>query len=207
MSEEHENEHQWLEPSNVGSEYMRHESAMLPAARVPVHKSFALAPGLNVGLLRQLAESYKPKKIAVIDHAESGFEVRRLADSANLALFYGSLDSEKLKEITASPDEKQLGVVVKVIKEFFESPDEAISKYDQRGAELRKAGCIGYTYMQRRLAAVSVFRKDSQGSAGALKKILSAMESGSLIRRLDKDEAQELFNTSSGVYRINKAAL
>ena len=73
-----ENVSEWLEPSPVGDEFMRHSAAMEPAARVPVHKAFAIAPGFNVGMLRKMAEIYKPKRIVVIDHEENGFEVRRL---------------------------------------------------------------------------------------------------------------------------------
>ena len=81
----------WLEPSPVGGEFMRHAQAMEPASRVPVYKAFAIAPGFNVGMLRKMAEAYKPKRIVVIDHEQSGFEVRRLGNNDDVSLFYASI--------------------------------------------------------------------------------------------------------------------
>ena len=100
---------EWLEPSPVGSEFMRHSLAMEPAARVPVHKAFAIAPGFNVGMLRKMAEAFKPKRIVVIDHKGNGFEVRRLGNNADVSLFYASLNPQKLSSLVeeVEPIEEQ----------------------------------------------------------------------------------------------------
>lgn len=206
-TEVREDESQWLEPSHVGGEYMRHEAAMEPAARVPVYKAFAIGPGFNVGMLRELAETFKPKRIVVIDHGENGFEVRRLANNANVNLFYASLELAKFEAITATSDKKQSDIVLKTIREFLTNSVEDISKYDQRAVDLREAGCISYAYAQRKLAPVALFRRDARGASDALKAVFSAIESEGLLRRLDKAEAAELFNTSAVVYRINKGSL
>ena len=89
----------WLEPSPVGGEFMRHAQAMEPASRVPVYKAFAIAPGFNVGMLRKMAEAYKPKRIVVIDHNENGCEVRRLGNNDDVSLFYASIQqNEEVEE-------------------------------------------------------------------------------------------------------------
>ena len=209
MTEETEvqNEPQWLEPSGIGGEYMRHEAAMEPGNRVPIYKAFGIAPGYNVGMLRELAETFKPKRIVVIDHKDNGFEVRRLGNNADVSLFYASLEPAKLEAITATPDKKQSDIVLKTIREFLTNSVEDISKYDPRAVDLREAGCISYAFAQRRLAPVALFRRDARGASEALKAVFSAMESEGLLRRLDKAEASELFNTTAAVYRINKGGL
>lgn len=205
--EDHETpESEFLDPSPVGAEYMRHEAAMEPAKRVPVHKAFAVGPGYNVGMLRMIASFYKPKKLVVIDHGETGFEVRRIEDNASIPFFYDSLQPEKLEMLTATAEKKQFENISKVIREFLKQPDADISKYDARAVELRAAGCVSYAYMQRRLAPTTLFRNDSRGSTEALKAVFSEMESEGFLRRLEKSEAGELFNTTSAVYRINKGA-
>lgn len=199
-------ESQWLEPSHVGGEFMRHAQAMEPAGRVPVYKAFAIGPGFNVGILRKMAESYKPKRIVVIEHGEAGCEIRRLGNNDDVSLFYASLEPAKLEVITATEDKQQVELVSKVVREFTANTVEEISKYDPRAVELRSAGCISYSYLQRRLAPVSLFRRDTRGSSEALKAVLSAMEGEGMLRRLEKEEASELFNTTAVVYRINKGS-
>lgn len=201
---------QWLEPSPVGSEFMRHEAAMEPAARVPVHKAFGIAPGFNVGMLRKMAEAYKPKRIVVIDHAENGFEVRRLGNNADVSLFYASLNPkaiEKLSNEYGSIEDEQFSHLKRTIVEFLEMEDAQITKYDAQGVKLREAACIGYAFLQRKCASISAFRKDEEGSTAGIKKALSQMEAEGLLRKLTSEEANELFNTNATIYRINKGAL
>ena len=200
----------WLEPSPVGSEFMRHAQAMEPASRVPVYKAFAIAPGFNVGMLRKMAESYKPKRIVVIDHAENGFEVRRLGNNDDVLLFYASLNPkaiEKLSNECGSIEDEQFSHLKRTIVEFLEMEDAQITKYDAQGVKLREAACIGYAFLQRKCASISAFRKDEEGSTAGIKKALLQMEAGGLLRKLTSEEANELFNTNATIYRINKGAL
>lgn len=200
---------QWLEPSPVGSEFMRHSAAMEPAARVPVHKAFAIAPGFNVGMLRKMAEAYKPKRIVVIDHGEPGFEVRRLGANDDVSLFYLSLNPEQLSAVTdvTKPIEEQKAYMKNLFIEFFSMGEEAITKYDVQGVKLRESGCIGYALIQRKCASVATFRKDAEGSTAAIKKALFELESEGVLRKLTEEETNELFGISATVYRINKNSL
>lgn len=200
---------EWLEPSPVGSEFMRHSLAMEPAARVPVHKAFAIAPGFNVGMLRKMAESYKPKRIVVIDHGEAGFEVRRLGNNADVSLFYASLNPNAVQKVLdkgASIEEGQFSNLKRTIAEFMEMEEAQITKYDAQGVKLREAGCIGYAYIQRKCASMAAFRKDEEGSTAGIKKALSQLESEGFLRKLTAEEAEELFATNATVYRINKTS-
>ncbi len=193
---------EWLEPSPVGSEFMRHSAAMEPAARVPVHKAFQIAPGFNVGMLRKMAEAYKPKRIVVIDHEQNGFEVRRLGNSDDVSLFYASLNKGESSNSFASNE--QAKYIKKVLVEFLTMEEDQVIKYDAQGAKLREAGCIGYAYVQRRLANVATFKKDAEGSTAGIKKALSQLESDGYLRKLTEEEANELFGTNATVYRVMK---
>ena len=195
---------EWLEPSPVGSEFMRHAQAMEPASRVPVYKAFAIAPGFNVGMLRKMAEAYKPKRIVVIDHEQSGFEVRRLGNSDDVSLFYASLNKETSNAFASN---EQVEYVKKVLVEFLTMEEDQVIKYDAQGVKLREGGCIGHSYLHRRVAGVAAFRKDVEGSTVAIKKVLSEFEAEGLLCKLSDEEANELFATSATIYRINKGGL
>lgn len=195
---------EWLQPSPVGDEFMRHSAAMEPAARVPVYKAFAIAPGFNVGMLRKMAEAYKPKRIVVIDHEQSGFEVRRLGNSDDVSLFYASLNKETSNAFASN---EQAEYIKKVLVEFLTMEEDQVIKYDAQGAKLREAGCIGYAFLQRKCASVAAFRKDAEGSTAGIKKVLSQFEAEGLLRKLSDEEANELFATSATIYRINKGGL
>ena len=200
---------EWLEPSPVGSEFMRHSAAMEQAARVPVHKAFAIAPGFNVGMLRKMAEAYKPKRIVVIDHEQSGFEVRRLGNNDDVSLFYASLNPQKLLSLVevVNSIEEQKSNLKRIICEFLEAEEAQIIKYDAHGSTLRNAPCISYAYMLLRAVGIAVFRKSEEGASKAIHSVLSQLAADGLLRKLTSAEANELFETTATVYRINKGGL
>jgi hypothetical protein len=196
---------EWLEPSPVGSEFMRHSAAMEPAARVPVRKAFAIAPGFNVGMLRKMAEAFRPKRIVVIDHGEQGFEVRRLAANDDVSLFYLSLNPAAKIEVEQSDfSDEQKARLKKTIAEFLQMSEEDITKYDAQAVKLRSGLCIGYSFIQRKCAAIAAFRRDAEGSTLALRRAIGELESEGVLHRLPEDEATEMFQTTAAVYRINK---
>jgi hypothetical protein len=194
---------EWLPPSDVGNEYMQHEQAMLKAAKVPVHKAFALAPGFNVGMLQKLADNYKPKKIVVIEHGENGFEVRRLADSADVKLFYALLNPKAAIKNYDSTEDVQQSEVLRIIKDYFEAKEDVIAKYDAKGAEARRMSCITATYIQRRLASTAAFK----GNTSVFKEIYAKLEADGIIKKLSSEESEEFFNSTAVFYRINTANL
>jgi hypothetical protein len=195
---------QWLEPSPIGAQYVAHEQAMRLCRSVPIDKAFALAAGFNVGMLRRIAEGYKPKKIVVIEHGEAGFEVRRLGDNADTKLFYESISpgSTEVKQTKTKKDE-----ICKVLRSMFEVTDEQLTKYDQLAVVAKNAGCASYSYISRRVSALAAFKNDEQGSTNAIKATLDELEGEGLIRKLSEDEAKELFGSSAVFYRVNRAAL
>ena len=203
-------EPQWLEPSGVGGEYMRHSQAMEPANRVPIYKAFAIGPGYNVGMLRKMAENYKPKRIVVIEHDGQGFEVRRLANNDDVSLFYTSLDPKKTEQLSKDVPSlagEQLAHLKRVVSEFLKADEAELVKYDAKGPQARAVGCIGYAYIQRRVASIAAFRKNEEGATAAIRDGLLAMEAEGFLRKLSDAESQELIDSSAAVYRINKGAL
>ena len=105
-----------------------------------------------------------------------------------------------------SNDEEQISQMKRIIVEFFDMEEAQVIKYDSQGAKLREAGCIGYAYVQRKLANVATFKKDAEGSTAGIKKALSQLESEGSLRKLTEEEASELFGTNATVYRINKTS-
>ncbi len=198
---------QWLEPSQVGAEYMRHEAAMLRCEALPVLKAYPLPAGFNVGTLRRLAKCYLPKKIVIIEHDGIGFEVRRLEDRADIELFYELTKREKPKQLKIEKPKDQTEIVLKAIRDFFNNSIEDVVKYEGKALELRNSVCISLTYLQRRLVSVMAFRTDERGAVPALRATLSQMESNGLVRRLEESEVSELFGTSNTVYRVSESAL
>lgn len=202
-------EPQWLEPSHVGGEFMRHAQAMEPAARVPVYKAFAIGPGFNVGMLRKMAENYKPKRIVVIEHGEAGYEVRRLGNNDDVSLFYTSLDPKKTEQLSKDAPSlagEQLVHLKRVVSEFLKADETELVKYDAKGPQARAVGCIGYAYIQRRVVSIAAFRKNEEGATAAIRDGLLAMEAEGFLRKLSDAESQELIDSSAALYRINTGA-
>ena len=80
-------------------------------------------------------------------------------------------------EIGIDNDEtKQISEVIKALRQFVISPWHDVSKYAGEGmSHLHSARIIPYSYVQRKLAAVAVFRKDRIGSSGAIKRALKTL--------------------------------
>lgn len=197
-------EMQWLEPSNVGSEYTTHLAAMEPASRVPVDKAFGLPAGFDVGLLREIAEDVKGRKIVVIEHGEHGFEIRRLPDNANTKLFYRVMNTKPGEKIE---EENGAEAVLKVLSNFLVEGAEKASAYDQKAAEGHAIGLVTYSYLHRRLARLAPFRNSDIGTTKALKAAIQEAEQAGYLAKLTDEAAKDLLETTAAVYRINKSAI
>lgn len=189
---------EWLEPSPVGSEFMLHEAAMEPAARVPVHKAFAIAPGFNVGILRKMAESYKPKRIVVIDHEENGFEVRRLGNNADVSLFYASIkkvsgDSEKVFNLSDFE---------KFLEEYKIATFEQIEKYKAVTEQMKRDVVVSYSYLHKRLTKLALFKNSENGETAELKKAIEAAIEAELITELPPNLCKDFYKSSARLFKI-----
>jgi len=108
-------------------------------------------------------------------------------------------------EIGIDNDEtKQLSKVIAVIKDFVVSPWPEVSKYAGEGAGvLHSNRIIPYSYVQRRLAAVAVFRKDRIGASGAIKKALKTLCERGDIQEVSRAVLSKQYETSAIAYMIS----
>lgn len=189
---------EWLEPSPVGDEFMRHSAAMEPAARVPVHKAFAIAPGFNVGMLRKMAEGYKPKRIVVIDHEENGFEVRRLGNNDDVSLFYASI-----KQISESSEKVfDLSDFEKFLEEYKTATFEQIEKYKAVNEQMKRDAVVSYSYLHKRLTKLAFFKNSEHGETTELKKAIEAAIEAELITELPPNLCKEAYKSSARLFKL-----
>ena len=200
VKEETKNEaaSEWLEPSPVGDEFMNHARAMEPSSRVPTYKAFAIAPGFNVGMLRKMAESYKPKRIVVIDHGEAGCEVRRLGNNDDVSLFYASI-----KQISESSEKVfDLSDFEKFLEEYKTATFEQIEKYKAVNEQMKRDAVVSYSYLHKRLTKLAFFKNSEHGETTELKKAIEAAIEAELITELPPNLCKEVYKSSARLFKL-----
>lgn len=121
-----------------------------------------------------------------------------IADAKNL------LGRFEAGEIGVDNDEtKQLANVCKVIKDYVVGSWPEVSKYAGEGAgNLHSNRIIPYSYVQRRLVAVAVFRKDRIGSTGAIKRALKTLCERGDLQEVSRADLSKNYNTTAVAYMI-----
>lgn len=183
----------WLEPSPVGGEFMRHAQAMEPASRVPVYKAFAIAPGFNVGMLRKMAENYKPKRIVVIDHGENGCEVRRLGNNDDVSLFYASIQQN---------EENGYNLLQKVIEEYKEFDFKQVESYKAVSEEMKRDYVISYSYLHKRLSKMSAIKNAIEGTTEKIKQLIEEAKTNGVLSELPPNLCKEAYETTARLFKI-----
>ncbi len=184
---------EWLEPSPVGDEFMSHAQAMEPASRVPVYKAFAIAPGFNVGMLRKMAEAYKPKRIVVIDHEQSGFEVRRLGNNDDVSLFYASI---------LQNEENGYNLLQKVIDEYKEFDFKQVECYKAVSEEMKRDGVISYSYLHKRLSKMSAIKNAIEGTTEKIKQLVEEAKTNGILSELPPNLCKAAYETTARLFKI-----
>ena len=184
---------EWLEPSPVGDEFMNHARAMEPASRVPTYKAFAIAPGFNVGMLRKMAEAYKPKRIVVIDHEQSGFEVRRLGNNDDVSLFYASIRQN---------EENGYNLLQKVIDEYKEFDFKQVECYKAVSEQMKRDGVISYSYLHKRLSKMSAIKNAIEGTTEKIKQLVEEAKANSILSELPPNLCKEAYETTARLFKI-----
>lgn len=107
-------------------------------------------------------------------------------------------------EIGIDNDEtKQLAKVISTVKDFVVSPWPDVAKYAGEGAgNLHSNRIIPYSYVQRRLAAVAVFRKDRIGSSGAIKRALKTLCERGDLQEVSRATLAKDYGTSAVAYMV-----
>jgi hypothetical protein len=107
-------------------------------------------------------------------------------------------------EIGVENDEtKQLAKMMTTIKEYVTSAWPDVMKYSGEGmGHLHSARIIPYSYCQRRLASVSIFKKDRIGSSGAIKRALKTLCERGDAQEMSRAIMSKDYNTSAVSYMI-----
>ena len=187
----------WLEPSPVGGEFMRHAQAMEPASRVPVYKAFAIAPGFNVGMLRKMAENYKPKRIVVIDHGENGYEVRRLGNNDDVSLFYASIQQNEEVE------ESALESLQSILDEYKNLTFEEAARYKASiSKQMKNDNVVSYSFIHKRLSKLSVARNSKDGETACVKRAIEEAKANGVLSELPPNLCKEAYETSAKIFKV-----
>lgn len=107
-------------------------------------------------------------------------------------------------EIGIDNDEtKQLAKVIATVKDFVVSPWPEVAKYAGDGlSNLHSNRIVPYSYVQRRLASVSVFRKDRIGASGAIKRALKTLCERGDLQEVSRATLSKDYGTSAVAYMI-----
>jgi hypothetical protein len=124
-----------------------------------------------------------------------------VADVRNL------LDRFNAGEIGIDNDEtKQLAKVISTMKEFVVSPWPEVVKYAGEGmSNLHSNRIVPYSFVQRKLAAVAVFRKDRIGSSGAIKRALKTLCERGDLQEVSRATLAKDYGTTAVAYMIANA--
>lgn len=108
-------------------------------------------------------------------------------------------------EIGIDNDEtKQLSTIVSAVKHYLTAPWSDVVKYAVGEGLDRLHGdrLIPYSYLQRRLASVAVFRKDRRGSTVALKAALKTLTERGDVREMGRAELSKGYNSTALAFAV-----
>ncbi len=107
-------------------------------------------------------------------------------------------------EIGIDNDEtKQLAKVISATKDYVISPWPEVAKYAGEGAGILHSNrIVTYSYIQRRLASVAVFKKDRIGSTGAIKRALKTLCERGDLQEVSRATLSKDYGTSAVAYMI-----
>lgn len=108
-------------------------------------------------------------------------------------------------EIGIDNDEtKQLTSCIGTVKDYIVKPWIEVVKYTGEGmSHLHNARIVPYSYIQRRLASVAVFKKDKLGSSTALKRALKTLTERGDLQEVSKATLAKDYGTSALCYMIS----
>lgn len=120
-----------------------------------------------------------------------------IADIRNLL---GKFDAG---EIGIDNDEtKQLQTIINTIKTYVTAPFSEVEKYVPNMGNLHSERVIPYAFLQRKLAAVAIFRKDKMGSSYAIKRALKTLVERGDITEVSRSAMHQQYKTNAVAYMI-----
>lgn len=107
-------------------------------------------------------------------------------------------------EIGIDNDEtKQLNKLVSTINDFVTLPWSDVGKYAKGMGQLHSERIIPYCYIQRRLAAIAVFRKDRLGSSLSIKKAINTLIERGDLQEVSRATLSKDFNLTAKSFMIS----
>lgn len=108
-------------------------------------------------------------------------------------------------EVGVDNDEtKQLHTTAKVIKDYVTSPWADVCKYaGESMGHLHSARIVPFSYLSRRLAAISVFKKDRQGATTALKRAMKTLTERGDLQEVSRATMSKDYNTTAVCYAVH----
>jgi hypothetical protein len=100
-------------------------------------------------------------------------------------------------------ENKQIAKVIEYTRDFVLKPWPEVAKYAGDGAGvLHSNKVIPYSYIQRRCAAVAVFRKDRQGATTAIKRAIKTLCERGDLAEVSRPKMATEYGTSAVAYMI-----
>ena len=202
---------EFIDPSPVGDELMRHYAALEPCERIPVAKSYTLpmaeykAP-LLMGLLKQISKLNRV--LVLIGHTELGlFEIRRLPNGYDAGFFYRTIEAPAdAPDNVGNYEETELREkLLEAFEKGLLSSNDETKAYDRNfSLQMKNEKVVTYAYLHRKLANVAAFRKAKGGATEALKKTLDTLCDEGIIERVPPAYAEKAFQVTAKVYRLMK---
>ena len=202
---------EFIDPSPIGDELMRHYAALEPCERIPVAKSYTLpmaeykAP-LLMGLLKQISKLNRV--LVLIEHAELGlFEIRRLPNGYDAGFFYRTISAPADTPVNVGNyEETELREkLLETFEKSLLSSNDETKAYDPNfSLQMKNEKVVTHTYLHRKLTNVAAFRKATGGGTAALKKTLDTLCDEGIIERVPPAYAEKAFQVTAKVYRLMK---
>lgn len=110
--------------------------------------------------------------------------------------------------VVSSYEIKQGQEIVRVIKEYVKSEYSKVEKYLQNKSErMHNDKIIPYVYLNKRLAAASVFRLDKAGATFAMKRAIQTLVDSDRLAELGKVWCNEKYGTSQRCFVVKDLSL
>lgn len=106
-----------------------------------------------------------------------------------------------------SEENAQMLKLVNCVSVYLTSPFSKIAKYCPGVSHLHKDMIVPYAYIQRRLAAIAVFRKDSRGSSLAIKRAINTMMERGDLQEMSRAETAKKYDTTSRCFVVKNPSV
>lgn len=107
-------------------------------------------------------------------------------------------------EIGIDNDEtKQISKVMDVVKDYVTRPWDDVAKYSSSPQAMHSDNLVPYSYISRRLSAVSVFRKDRMGAAKAIEKAVKTIMDRGDMQECNRADLAKKYASTAKAYVIS----